>query len=340
MPLTAPPADIPQITDPSTFAVRAQDWVVWQADSLYPFLADEAGLLGLSTTSTSATSNSIGTGAKTFTVDTGKGYVAGQSLSIAYTTTPTNRMFALVTSYNSGTGELIVNVQAIEGSGTYTAWSIALAFNGVISTSQIEALAVTNAKLANAYINDLTTVTFDSLVDYVAIADGSDSGNKKKALINQLSISTPIATTSGTSHDFTSIPSWVKRITLMLSGVSTNGLSSLHCQIGDSGGIETASYNGALSALSASVATVNNSTGFLLITSVSASVAHGSVVLTLLDAATNTWSMTGNVSHSNAAEMYVSAGAKALSAPLDRIRFTTVNGTDTFDAGLINILYE
>ena len=56
---------------------------------------------------------------------------------------------------------------------------------------------VTNAKLANGYINDLTTVTAVS-ADYVAIADASDSGNKKKALVSDIvTLATPTyATTS------------------------------------------------------------------------------------------------------------------------------------------------
>jgi hypothetical protein len=33
-------------------------------------------------------------------------------------------------------------------------------------------------------------------------------------------------------------------------------------------------------------------------------------------------------------------GSVTLSGTLDRVRITTVNGTDTFDAGTINILYE
>lgn len=129
MPITTPPT-IPQITDPSTFATRAQDWVVWQANELYPGLVDVAGLSGLPISATSTTSNTIGTGSKSFTVETGRGFIAGQSLSIANTTTPTNRMFAVVTSYNSGTGALVVNVQDTEGAGTFTAWSIALSYFG------------------------------------------------------------------------------------------------------------------------------------------------------------------------------------------------------------------
>jgi hypothetical protein len=183
MPITAPPT-IPQITDPNTFAPRAQDWVVWQAQQLYPFINEISELMGLSTSSTSVTSNTIGLGSKTFTVETNKGYISGQSLSIASTSSPTNRMFAVVTGYVIGTGELTVTVQAVEGSGTYTDWSIALAFNGVIGTSQIAAESITEPKLAQDIFDALTTVTFDPDNDYVAIADGSDSGNKKKALLN------------------------------------------------------------------------------------------------------------------------------------------------------------
>jgi hypothetical protein len=134
MAITSPPT-IPQITDPTTFATRAQDWVVWQSNQLYPFIIDSSQTLGLATNSTSTTSNTIGLGEKTFTVETGKGYFAGQSLSIANTASPTNRMFAVVVSYSGST--LVVNVQAFEGSGTYTAWSIALAFNGLVSNAQL-----------------------------------------------------------------------------------------------------------------------------------------------------------------------------------------------------------
>lgn len=147
MPITAPPT-IPQITDPSTFATRAQDWVAWQANQLYPALIEESLLLGLSLSGTSVTSNSIGTGSKSFTTQTGLGFKAGQSLSIARTSSPTNRMFVVVDSYDSVTGALVVTSQAFEGSGTFTDWSINVAYNGVIATGQIADLAVTALKLA------------------------------------------------------------------------------------------------------------------------------------------------------------------------------------------------
>lgn len=112
----------------------APDAFVTAADAFMaalPTFVNELNAMGtalnLATTSTSVTSNTIGTGSKTFTVATGLGYVVGMSVSIAYTTTPTNNMFGTVTAYNSGTGSLTVNVTTSAGSGTFTAWTIALA---------------------------------------------------------------------------------------------------------------------------------------------------------------------------------------------------------------------
>jgi len=179
MPITEPPL-IPQITDPSTFAARAQDWVVWQADELYPFITDTSAILGLSTTSTSATSNTVGTGAKTFVTQTGKGFAAGQSVVIARTSAPATQMRGVVTSYDTGTGSLGFTSQAFDGTGTFTDWTITLGF---AITSVPADLSVTSAKLALNLFNSLTTVTFDPAADFVAISDASDSGNNKKALI-------------------------------------------------------------------------------------------------------------------------------------------------------------
>lgn len=204
MPISAPP-EIPQITDPSTFATRAQAWVVWQANELYPAITDASNILTQSTSSTSSTSNTIGTGAKTFTVETGKGYLAGQSLSIAYTTTPTNRMFAVVTSYDSVTGALVVDVQAIEGSGTFTAWSIALAFNGKVATSQLsfDSGALGNR---NILINAGFRINQRGYVSAAVLAAGAYAHDRWKAgaaggdySFTQLSTNTQITIASGKS---------------------------------------------------------------------------------------------------------------------------------------------
>jgi len=149
------------------------------------------------------------------------------------------------------------------------------------------------------------------------------------------------ASTSGTAINFTSIPSWVKRVTVNLSGVSTNGTDNLLIQLGDSGGIESSGYLAGLSlAAGSSLSSANSTDGFSIATGSAATVLHGTLTLTLLDAATNTWAASGVFGHSNAAQVSWLAGSKALSATLDRVRITTSSGVNTFDAGLINIQYD
>ena len=153
---------------------------------------------------------------------------------------------------------------------------------------------------------------------------------------------TAVASTSGTSIDFTSLPSWVKRITINFSGVSTNGASIYLIQLGDSGGIENTGYLGSgSSVLNGSTNAFLQTTGFGIGAGTAATVIfHSSIQITLLDLATNTWCANGVLARSDLASTFQCSGAKSLSATLDRVRITTVNGSDTFDAGSINILYE
>jgi hypothetical protein len=149
------------------------------------------------------------------------------------------------------------------------------------------------------------------------------------------------ATTSGTSIDFTSIPSWVKKITVMVAGVSTNGSSLPLLQIGDSDGVEDASYTSLVVGVAngGSTSAAFLTAGFQLTHTFGSGIAiSGSATLSRLDSATNTWVISGSVG--SATSCSITSGSKALSATLDRVRLTTVNGTDTFDAGSVNILYE
>ena len=66
----------------------------------------------------------------------------------------------------------------------------------------------------------------------------------------------------------------------------------------------------------------------------------GSIVLTMINASTNTWAASGVTAPAGSLNVHTVGGSKSLTATLDRVRITTVNGTDTFDAGTINILYE
>jgi hypothetical protein len=146
-------------------------------------------------------------------------------------------------------------------------------------------------------------------------------------------------TASGTSVSFTSIPSTVKRITVMFNQISTNGTSHYLIQIG-SGSFTTTGYLGATTAASTGVGTVAVTTGFgVYNNNGAANVIQGNVQITSFGS--NIWTASGAVGNSNAAvTAYTGGVSSALSGALDRIRITTVNGTDTFDAGTINILFE
>ncbi len=156
--------------------------------------------------------------------------------------------------------------------------------------------------------------------------------------VGVLTSGTAVASTSGTAIDFTSIPSWVKRITVMLSGVSTNSTSLVQLQLGDAGGFETTGY---LSAAQNGASSANSSTGYLLTqANAAASSLTGNAVLCKIDG--NTWIISGDVAQQPTVSANVASlgGSKTLSDTLTQVRITTVNGTDTFDAGTINILYE
>jgi hypothetical protein len=143
-------------------------------------------------------------------------------------------------------------------------------------------------------------------------------------------------TATGTSVDFTDIPSWVKRITVMFSGVSTNGTSVIQIQLGDSGGVETTGYSsGAQNGINTPAFF---SSGFAIESGgVAAWTRGGQIVISLVGS--NTWVYSSGIT-ATSAQILFGSGVKTLSDTLTQIRITTVNGTDTFDAGTINILYE
>lgn len=156
--------------------------------------------------------------------------------------------------------------------------------------------------------------------------------------INQI-LNGVTVTASGTSVDFTGIPSWAKRITLIFDVLSTNGTSPIIVQIGDSGGIENTSYVANASGLSTLVGTTNYTTGFGVADDMAAARTISGIAF-IANLSGVTWDFASNISFGGATKTAVGGGSKALSAILDRVRITTVNGTDTFDAGSINILYE
>jgi len=196
-----------------------------------------------------------------------------------------------------------------------------------VTTSYINGGAVTTAK-----INDGAVTT-------AKIADANITPAK---LSQPLTLGTAVASTSGTSIDFTGIPSWVKRITVMFDGVSTNGSSGWILQIG-AGSVDATSYTSHAVYTGVSTGGSSATTGYVIVPAlagVGTNIYTGTNVLTIISS--NTWVQSNAASLAQGAQLFaiIGAGSKTLSGTLDRIRITTINGTDTFDAGSINILYE
>jgi hypothetical protein len=187
----------------------------------------------------------------------------------------------------------------------------------------------------------LTTGLAATFVNNVSVTGnltltGNPSGIVKAA--------TAVASTSGTSIDFTGIPSTVKRITVMIQSVSTATATNppLIFQLGTSGGITTSGYLGAGASIvgAGSVNTVINfSNSFQFIQSASAgNSSHGQIIFSNLSG--NIWTCNGSLGQSDNNRISWVAGSITLGGVLDRVRMSTASGTDAFDAGTINILYE
>jgi hypothetical protein len=151
---------------------------------------------------------------------------------------------------------------------------------------------------------------------------------------------TAVASTSGTSIDFTSIPSWVKRITVMFNGVSHSGTSNPLVQIG-AGSITSSGYASTSTfAGNSGSGGVSSTAGFNIFSSTATNLVTGHLVITLVGS--NLWVSSHSLGINTAGTIFclTGGGAVTLGGTLDRLRITMTNGTDTFDAGSINILYE
>ena len=184
-------------------------------------------------------------------------------------------------------------------------------------------------------VNSNTAFTFDS-----AGVLNATTVQHNGVATERISLGTAVATTSGTYFDFTGIPSWAKKITVMFNGVSTNGTSPLQVLAG-SGSLQTSGNAGASGSILSNIGygVSNLSSGFVINDNLTAAAIRvGSFTLTLVSG--NTWIFAGVFAQSDVARLGVISGAVTLSGALNRIRLTSVNGTDTFDAGSVNILIE
>lgn len=202
-------------------------------------------------------------------------------------------------------------------------------------TSQLSAASTSAAGIVQ--LNDtISSTSVSQAATANAAKTAYDLAVGKAALTRQ----TVQNSTSGTVIDFTGIPSTARLITVMLSGVSTNGSSSVIVQLGSTS-FTTSGYLGASIITGSTGAATNLSSGFRIhfnLSDAAAAVRHGSMVLSNITG--NTWVANGSFGLSDSAWISTVAGTIALGGTLDRVRVTTINGTDTFDAGSINLIYQ
>lgn len=237
---------------------------------------------------------------------------------------------------------------------TVTVASANLVDGTIVNTDINASAAIVDTKLATISTagkvsNSATTATSANTTSAIVARDGS--GNFTAGTITadltgtasgnaRLVRTTSVNSTSGTFIDFTGIPSWAKKITVIFYGVSTNGTTGVQIQLGDSGGIETTGYLGSGTAISGintcGIATYTS--GFVMLGSLAGATRSG--LLTIANITSNIWVASGTFDEASAAQAGYTQGFKELSTTLDRVRITTVSGSETFDNGVINIIYE
>ena len=269
--------------------------------------ADTSGVLGLQ-----AGNSTIATISGTGVAVTGNLSATGNISATGTVSAPTGTLYPLVqrTAVSTATTSFTASISG-------TTMTVTAVASGTIVVGQV---------ITGTGVTAGTTIT----------ALGTGTGNTGTYTV---STSQTVASTTITivGIDFLSIPSWVKRITVMLADVSSNAAASTVIRLGTSSGFVSTGYSSLLVEITSSPNTVANATGFLIdVSSGALTINQGLVTINNING--NTWAIAGNTS----GETLVNAcmGNIALGSTLTQLRVTTVAGTATFDAGTINILYE
>lgn len=260
--ITALPTAPSRSNDPDTFVSRADAWVAaistWTSEanalgtwsnntattvqsntttsttaasnasaSASAAAASAASALNSATTQgTSTTSNTLGIGSKTFTTQTGKGFVAGMYVLITATTG--NWMHGQVTSYTTGSGSITINVERYSGTfgAAFTSWNIALSAPATLVNPVTQTIAsATNIMLySQDYTNAAWTKTNSSVTN--GFSDPLGTLNATKLIENNTtglhSISQSLSVVAGNVYCFSC---FVKAAERTYIGVKINAFS-------------------------------------------------------------------------------------------------------------------
>ena len=231
---------------------------------------------------------------------------------------------------------------------------MAIVLNGQTNDVTIDGVSVATESEVSSAIAAIPAVpdateTIAGKVELATIAEVQAGTDTTRAVtpaglsgagFSKLVRATSVNSFSGTAIDFTNIPSWAKRITVMFNGVSTSGTSAIQVQLGTSVGVKTTEYNTAGHNLNISTsAGTGHTSGAVFGSNLMATKAFGGSI-DITNVGGNIWVYKGEIANSDNSYGRTTAGNVILSSTLDRIRITTVNGTDTFNGGSVNIMYE
>lgn len=191
--------------------------------------------------------------------------------------------------------------------------------------------------------NGITTPDVEStgpIIGTTGTFSGNVTANGLTTELRPLVAMTAQASTSGTFIDFTGIPSWAKKVTVLFDAVSLSNTDSLNLQIGDSGGIETAGYISGAAMGPALNESQTSNTSFLLSVPFNNNAADAKYgAITLWNSTGNSWVASGTLHSAGYQVGNFVSGSKTLSGVLDRVRILS-SGAGTFDGGVINVFWE
>lgn len=313
----------------------AKQYIIWN-NSSYSMTLYNSTVLG--NTTAAGAGVTIPAGNKIQVFSTGVNFYSVEAANLTGTLAIANGGTGATTASAARTSlgvAIGTDVPSPTGTGASGTWSISVSGNAATATNPAGGGSfITSSNIGSQSVSYATTA---------GTANAAAAGSITPAMLSQpLTLATAVATNTGaTYYDIGSIPSWVKRISISLYGVSTNDATGMVIQLGSGGIVSSGYHSGAVSLTALQVA----DSYLLLMQNTSAGYqVYGTYTLTKVTG--NTWAFQGSAYAENPPSPYSGSipmyayGGVALSGAVDTVRLTTQLGSSTFDNGTFNILYE